>query len=95
MHVAELSIDGALFHLHEDVLRYNKLCPQTLNGTSIAPGLFVNDPYFTMAKAVAAGTTELEPVKDYDYAYRRGYAADPFGHIWFIEKRLGNFFCYC
>jgi len=88
VHVAELTIDGALFHLHEEVTRINELSPQTLKATSIAIGLFVSDPHAVMAKAVAAGGTEIDPVTDYDYQYRQGCLADPFGHHWLIEKKL-------
>ncbi|MEP7371831.1 MAG: VOC family protein [Chitinophagaceae bacterium] len=88
VHVAELMIDGALFHMHEETTRHKELSPETLKGTSIAIGLFVNDPHAVMAKAVAAGGTELDPVTDYDYQYRQGCLADPFGHHWLIEKKL-------
>jgi PhnB protein len=88
VHVAELMIDGALFHMHEEVIRNTELSPETLKGTSMAIGLFVNDPHAVMAKAVAAGGTELDPVTDYDYHYRQGCLADPFGHHWLIEKKL-------
>ena len=88
VHVAELEIDGALFHLHEETLRNIEMSPETLKGTTIAIGLFVNDPHSVMDKAVAAGGTVLDPVKDYDYQYRQGCLADPFGHHWLIEKKL-------
>ena len=88
VHVAEMSIGGALFHMHEEITRINELSPETLKGTCIAIGLFVNDPHAVMAKAVAAGGTELDPVRDYDYEYRQGCVADPFGHHWLLEKRL-------
>jgi PhnB protein len=87
VHVAEMSIDGALFHLHEEVTRINELSPQTLKGTCIAIGLFVDDVHAVMEKALAAGGTELDPVRDYDYEYRQGCVADPFGHHWLLEKR--------
>src|SRR5215203_1477702 len=50
VHVAEMSINGALFHMHEESTRNNELSPETLKGTSIAIGLFVDDPYAVMAK---------------------------------------------
>ena len=89
VHVAELTIDGALFHLHEEVSRISELSPETLKATTIAIGLFVSDPHAVMAKAVAAGGTEIDPVTDYDYNYRQGCLADPFGHHWLIEKKIG------
>ena len=89
VHVAEMTIDGALFHMHEESTRNNELSPQTLKGTSIAIGLFVEDPHTVMAQAVAAGGTEIDPVQDYDYDYRQGTLADPFGHHWVLQKRIG------
>jgi PhnB protein len=89
VHVAEMSVDGAMFHMHEEVKRVNELSPETLKGTSVVIGLFVNDPHAVMAKALAAGATEIEPVQDYDYDYRQGRLADPFGHHWLIEKKIG------
>lgn len=88
VHVAEMSIDGALFHLHEEVTRNSEFSPGKLNGTTIAIGLFVNDPHAVMAKAVAAGGRELDPVRDYDYEYRQGCVEDPFGHHWLLEKKI-------
>ena len=89
VHVAEMSIYGALFHLHEEARRINELSPGTLKGTCVVIGLFVSDPHAVMAKALAAGGIQLEPVKDYDYNYRQGCVADPFGHHWLIEKKIG------
>lgn len=89
VHVAEMSIDGTLFHMHEEVSRINELSPETLKATTIAIGLFVSDPHAVMAKAVAAGGTEIDPVTDYDYEYRQGCLADPFGHHWLLEKKIG------
>jgi len=80
VHVAEMSINGALFHMHEESTRNNELSRETLKGTSIELGLFVEDPHAVMAKSVAAGGTEIDPVQDYDYDYRQGTLADPFGH---------------
>ena len=89
VHVAEMSIGGALFHLHEETPRNNEFSPGKLNGTTIAIGLFVNDPHAVMAQAVAAGGKELDPVRDYDYEYRQGCVEDPFGHHWLLEKKIG------
>lgn len=90
VHVAEMSINGALFHMHEESTRNNDLSPETLRGTSIAIGLFVDEPHAVMTKAVAAGGTELDPVQDYDYDYRQGTLADPFGHHWVLQKKIGK-----
>jgi len=90
VHVAEMSINGALFHMHEETTRNVELSPQTVNATTIAIGLFVDDPHAVMNKAVAAGGIQLDPVTDYDYEYRQGCLADPFGHHWLLEKKISK-----
>jgi PhnB protein len=87
VHVSELAIDGAMFHLHEEVPRKNELTPETLGGISILFGLFVNDPRAVVASAIRAGARETSPVQDYDYGYTQGTVTDPFGHCWMIESR--------
>lgn len=89
VHVAAMSIHGALFHMHEEVTRNDELSPESLKATTIAIGLFVSDPHAVMAKALAAGGTELDPVRDYESEYRQGCVADPFGHHWLLEKKIG------
>ena len=88
VHVGELSINGALFHLHEEMPNSEELSPETLKGTTSAIGLFVPDPADTMKKAIAAGARETNPVKDYDYGYRQGTVTDPAGHVWLIQKKI-------
>jgi PhnB protein len=88
VHVAEMSINGALFHLHEEMPGKGELSPETLKGTTSAIGLFVPDPAATVKRAVAAGGQETSPVKDYDYGYRQGIVTDPAGHIWLIQKKI-------
>lgn len=88
VHVAELAIEGALFHLHEESPASGQLSPKTVNATTLLIGLFVADPHAMVARAVAAGARETSPVQDYDYGYRQGVVVDPFDHQWLIEKRI-------
>ena len=88
VHVAEMAIDGALFHLHEEVPRTGEFSPETLNGTTSLVGLFVEDPDAVIKKAVAAGGREISPVQDYDYGYRQGTIVDPAGHQWLIQRKV-------
>jgi PhnB protein len=88
IHVAELSIDGALFHLHEDTSRWSLFNPEKLNATSVVIGLFVEDADTVMNKAIEAGAVVLSPAQNYDYGYRQGEIKDPFGHVWMIEMRI-------
>ncbi|WP_153796264.1 VOC family protein [Foetidibacter luteolus] len=88
IHVAELSINGAIFHIHEEKLIAGKFNPQGINGTTVIIGLFVNNVDDVMAKAVNAGAVVLSPAQSYDYGYRQGEIKDPFGHVWLIEMKI-------
>lgn len=85
LHVAELSIDGAMFHIHEEKVSAGQLNPLDLKGTTALVGLFVEDVDSVMQKALDAGATLVEPAQSYDYGYRQGEIKDPFGHVWLIE----------
>lgn len=87
VHVAELSIDGTIFHLHE-VTKSHFFSPEKHQGTTAIIGLFVSDVSAVMNKAIQAGAVEISPVKDYEYGYRQGEIKDPFGHHWLIEKKI-------
>jgi PhnB protein len=88
--VAELSIHGALFHLHEQGTGSDTFDPDRYNGTTTLIGLFVPDVHAIMEKAMAAGAIEIEAVQDYDYGYRQGQLKDPFGHHWLIQMKLSE-----
>jgi PhnB protein len=88
LHVAELSIHGSLFHLHEEKLSSGEFSPELHNGITTLIGLFVSDVDAVMKSALAAGATEVSPAQDYDYGYRQGRIKDPFGHIWMIEMKI-------
>ena len=91
LHVAELSIGGAIFHLHEITAKSYFFSPEKHQGTTILIGLFVLDVDAVMSKAIKAGATETNPAKDYEYGYRQGEIKDPFGHHWLIQKKIDAF----
>ena len=88
LHVAELSIDGAVFYLHEETTRTDIFSPEKNGGSTVIIGLFVPDVDSVMKQAIEAGATEVSAAKDYDYGYRQGIIKDPFGHQWMIQKRI-------
>ncbi len=88
IHVAELEIDGAVFHLHETMRGFGALEPVSAKGVTAVIGLFVPDVVQVMNKAIEAGATEINPVVDHDYGYRQGMFKDPFGHYWQIQKKI-------
>ncbi len=88
IHVAELSIDGAVFHIHEITANQYFFPPDKYNGTTVCIGLFVPDVDKVMASALKVGATEISPAQDYEYGYRQGKIKDPFGHYWQIQKKI-------
>ena len=88
IHVAELEIDGAIFHLHETMPWLNALEPVSAKGVTTVIGLFVDDVHEVFNHAISAGATEISPVTDHDYGYRQGMFKDPFGHYWQIQKKI-------
>jgi PhnB protein len=88
IHVAELSIDGALFHVHEKKLTAGRFSPQHLNGTTTLIGLFVSNVDEVVARAIDAGASLVSAVQTYEYGYRQGEIKDPFGHVWLIEMKI-------
>jgi PhnB protein len=66
IHVAELSINGLLFHLHEESVKSNQFSPQRFTGTTVIVGLFVEDVDSVINRAVEAGAIVLSPAKSYD-----------------------------
>ena len=91
IHVAELSVQGMLFHLHEEMpAPSSKRAPQTVGGTTVELGVFLDDPDSLMDSALAAGARLISAMKDYEYGYRQGSFEDPFGHQWTLQKKLAN-----
>jgi PhnB protein len=88
IHVAELEINGAIFHLHETMRHFGALEPKSANGVTTVIGLFVPDVDKVMQQAIQAGATEINPAQDHDYGYRQGMFKDPFGHYWQIQKKI-------
>jgi len=91
IHVAELTFRGMLFHLHQEMPGPEKeRAPETVGGTTVDLGVFLEDPDSLMDKALAAGATLVHAIKDYEYGYRQGSFRDPFGHHWTLRKKLAN-----
>jgi PhnB protein len=86
IHVAELSIEGAMFHVHEVTAKPYFFNPAAHNGTTVTIGLFVTDVNAVMRRAIKSGAMEINPAQDYEYGYRQGTIKDPFGHYWQIQS---------
>jgi uncharacterized glyoxalase superfamily protein PhnB len=50
--------------------------------------LKVDDVEATLARAVEAGATVVEPARDWEYGERQAAINDPFGHQWVLTQTL-------
>jgi PhnB protein len=80
---AEIEIEGAHLMLADEFPAYNK-SPKTLGGTPVIIHIDVKDVDSFFKRAVAAGATILQPIKDEPYG-RICNLQDPFGHQWFFN----------
>ena len=89
IHVAEMSIRGADFFLREEAADAGQFSPSTIGGVTSIIELFVEDPYLVVARAIAAGAHELNPVRDYEETgFRQGIVIDPYGHRWSLLRKI-------
>jgi PhnB protein len=51
--------------------------------------MIVEDPDAAFDRAIAAGATQVWPVRE-EYGWRLGRLVDPFGHHWEIGKPLAQ-----
>lgn len=88
IHVAEMMIEGAMFHIREDSAEKGHFDPKTIGGVTAEIELLVANPDALLDRAVEAGGEKISPMTDYFYGLRQGILKDPFGHCWIIEKRI-------
>ncbi|MFK3793227.1 MULTISPECIES: VOC family protein [Pseudomonas] len=86
---AELLIGGAPIMLGSPCEETPMGSPEA-HKTSVGLHLYVEDVDSYFARAIAAGASEAEPIKDQFYGDRSGALRDPFGHVWFIATRKEN-----
>jgi PhnB protein len=85
--VAQLSVGGAAFWVADESPAHANHSPQSLGGSTTRMLLIVGDPHALLARAVAAGATEVRPVSE-EHGWLLGRVADPFGHHWEIGRPL-------
>jgi PhnB protein len=64
--------------------------PTSRGGTPVHIYMYVEDPDAIYGRAVAAGANGLLPMRDQRYGDRSGAITDPFGHIWYISRRIAD-----
>lgn len=83
--VAQLSIEGAVFWIQDDV----DAGPERRGRGLVRMILSVDDPDTIFDRAVAAGAAVVAPMHE-EYGWRTGRVTDPFGHDWEMSKQLAT-----
>ena len=85
--VAQLSVGDAAFWVADESPANGNFSPETLGGGTVRLLLVVEDPAAVVARAVAAGATELAAVEE-AHGWLLGRVQDPFGHHWEVGRPL-------
>lgn len=85
---AELNLGSSRLMLASEFPEMEALSPDTVGGTPVSLMVYVEDVDELFARALAAGATELQPVRNQFYGDRSGTLRDPFGHRWTISTHI-------
>jgi PhnB protein len=85
---AELMIGNSRIMICDEYPDFGALGAATIGGSPIKLLIYVDDSDAVMRRAVAAGATELRPVKNQFYGDRSGMVLDPFGFSWSIATQV-------
>ena len=85
---AEVRIGNTPVMLADENPEWGAKAPQSLGGSPVHLLLYVEDCDAVFERAIAAGGSEVRPVRDQFYGDRSGTLTDPFGHQWSIASRL-------
>ncbi len=84
---AELKIGDSIFMLSDEMP--GQSCePSAVSESCVGFYLYVNDVDDVFERAVAAGATVKEPVRDEFWGDRVGKIADPSGHVWMLATHV-------
>jgi PhnB protein len=81
---AQIKIGDSPIDIAPEQGEYNR-SPQSLGGSTVPIGLFVQDVDAFAEKAIAAGAKVVFPIADWFYGDRGGRLEDPFGHLWIVS----------
>ena len=85
---AELAIGVSRFMLADEYPDFGALSAGTIGGSPVKLLIYVADADAVARQAVAAGATELRPVKQQFHGDRSGMVLDPFGLSWTIATQV-------
>jgi PhnB protein len=85
---AELKVGNSMIMLSDEHPQMGALGPQSVGGTPVTLHIYAEDVDAVVKKAVDAGATLSQPVKNQFYGDRTGLLIDPFGHKWYVATHM-------
>ena len=85
--VAQLAVGDASLWVADESPEHENYSPNRSGGGTIRLLLVADDPDAAVARAIAAGATEVYPVGE-EHDWRLGRIVDPFGHHWEVGRPL-------
>jgi PhnB protein len=85
---AELQIGDSRIMLSDEHLPMGFRSPRSWGGSGTGIMLYVDDVDRVFARAIDAGATTQQEVKDQFYGDRSGTLIDPFGHMWTVATHV-------
>jgi PhnB protein len=81
---AEIKIGDSPIMLADEYPEMGYKSPQTLGGSPVSIMIYTEDVDTVFDRAITAGGTVKQEVKDQFYGDRLGTLTDPFGHVWHV-----------
>jgi PhnB protein len=85
---AELTIGDSMIMVSDEFPEMGVLGPASVGGSPVTVHVYVEDVDRTFARAIDAGSTEVQPLENKFYGDRGGAFKDPFGHHWSIASHI-------
>jgi len=85
---AEIRIGDCTVMLSEENTDWGNKSPATLGGSPMFLMIYVPDVDAAFKKAIAAGASEVQAVKDQFYGDRSGTLKDPYGYQWTLSTHI-------
>ena len=85
---AELTIGDSVFMVSDEMPGQECHSPESLGGSPVGFYLYVKDVDAAFQRAVDAGATVKEPVKNEFWGDRMGTVIDPSGYVWMLATHV-------
>ena len=85
---AEIVIGDSVVMMADEYPEMEFRSPKSRGGTPVTLHVYVKNVDQSFARAVEAGATVKQPVKNQFYGDRSGTLEDPFGHVWHLSTHI-------